>query len=99
MRTLVESFPDQVRRAMSIADAIRLEPRGGVTHVVVTGLGGSAIGGGGFGAGGAGRPPASRPGPPPPPPPPVLRSPAPGGGLRSSRQTHGAPRRLTPARP
>ena len=45
MRTLVESFPDQVRRAMSIADAIRLEPRGGVTHVVVTGLGGSAIGG------------------------------------------------------
>jgi len=46
MRTLIESFPDQIRRASEIASAIELpRHRSTIAHVVVTGLGGSAIGG------------------------------------------------------
>ena len=46
MRALIESFPDQIRRASEIAFALELpRHRSSIAHVVVTGLGGSAIGG------------------------------------------------------
>ena len=45
MRTLIESFPDQLHDAARMASALSLTPPPAVENIVVAGLGGSAIGG------------------------------------------------------
>lgn len=45
MKKLIENFPNQLREALTIADAAKLSPKHNIQNIVITGLGGSGIGG------------------------------------------------------
>jgi glucose/mannose-6-phosphate isomerase len=45
MKKLIENFPNQLREALDIANAVKLSPKNDIRNIIVTGLGGSGIGG------------------------------------------------------